>query len=125
MEQNSNNDRRKYQRYYIGEGLIFSDRQNIIGLAQVVDLSRSGIKCVSISEPTCPLGKIRDIDLAGVGETAHLTGLSGRMIRCSALKNRSDTSLGLNSFEFSLEFHPRFHPLIKRFKQKLLQERTR
>lgn len=105
-------DRRRFDRYTIDGSLLFSDKNNLIGMAQVMDISQGGVRCVSISPVSCTVGMLENIELFGSEENLELTDLSGRMTRCSdnLLDNKSSDSIGY--YEFGFEFFPRHYPKI-------------
>ena len=105
-------ERRRFDRYTIDGSLLFSDKNNLIGMAQVMDISQGGVRCVSISPVSCTIGMLENIELFGSEENLELTDLSGRMTRCSdnLLDNKSSDSIGY--YEFGFEFFPRHYPQI-------------
>jgi hypothetical protein len=72
-------EKRRFERYTLDDGILFSDEDNLIGLAQVLDISQCGIKGVSISAPINAVGRIDKIELFGTGENQLITGLSGQL----------------------------------------------
>ena len=115
-------DRRKHRRYSVDSGLLFSDNDYLIGLAQVVDISRSGVRCVSLSQINCTICMLENIELFGTGEDMLLTGLSGRMTRCSDNLESDTSELKINCYEFGFEFSSKNHQHLKRFKKFLSAE---
>lgn len=105
-------ERRRFDRYTIDGSLLFSDKNNLIGMAQVMDISQGGVRCVSISPVSCTIGMLENIELFGSEENLELADLSGRMTRCSdnLLDNKSSDSIGY--YEFGFEFFPRHYPQI-------------
>jgi hypothetical protein len=124
-EKNSANqpqERRRFKRFFLNGGLLFSDRDNLIGMAQVVDISRCGVRCASISPVACTIGMMDNIELFGSEENLELTDLSGRMIRCSGnlIPKQQDSSMCY--YEFGFEFFPRHYPQLIRLKRFLSEE---
>ena len=108
------NDRRRFKRYTLEGSLLFSDRNNIIGMAQVMDISPGGVRCVSISPVSCAVGMLDNIELFGSEENLELIDLSGRMTRCSDNLLDSASESGIGYYEFGFEFFPRHYPQIER-----------
>ena len=108
------NERRRFERFTLGDSLLFSDSNNIIGMAQVLDISQGGVRCVSISPVNCTIGMLNSIELFGSEDNLELIDLSGRMTRCSdnLLNGASDSGVGY--YEFGFEFFPRHYPQIDR-----------
>jgi len=111
-------ERRRYTRISLDNGLLFSDKDNLIGMAQVIDISKSGVRCVSISPVNCTIGVMENIELFGSEENLELSDLSGRMTRCSnnLLESESDSDSGVGYYEFGFEFYPRHYPQLIRLK---------
>ena len=107
-------ERRRFTRSNLEGSLLFSDRDNIIGMAQVLDISKGGVRCVSISPVNCTIGMLDNIELFGAEDNLELTDLSGRMTRCSdnLLGNGSKSEIGY--YEFGFEFFPRHYPQLDR-----------
>ncbi len=107
-------ERRRFRRLTLEGSLLFSDRDNIIGMAQVMDISQGGVRCVSISPVSCTIGMLDNIELFGSEDNLELTDLSGRMTRCSAnlLGVGSESEIGY--YEFGFEFFPRHYPQLDR-----------
>lgn len=112
-------ERRRFERYPVDGGLLFSDNDHLIGLAQVIDISKCGVRCVSLSKINCTICMLKNIELFGSGENMSLTGLSGRMIRCSddLIDPGSDTSLCY--YEFGFEFVQDHYSQINKLKKSL------
>ena len=83
-------------------------------MAQVLDISQGGVRCVSISPVNCTIGMLNSIELFGSEDNLELTDLSGRMTRCSdnLLNGASDSGVGY--YEFGFEFFPRHYPQLDR-----------
>ena len=107
-------ERRRFKRFTLEGSLLFSDRDNMIGMAQVMDISQGGVRCVSISPVSCTIGMLDNIELFGSDDNLELTDLSGRMTRCSDnLLGRTSES-GVGYYEFGFEFFPRHYPQLDR-----------
>lgn len=119
---NGRADRRRFKRSPLEEGLLFSDNNNLIGMAQVVDISQGGVRCVSISPVKCTVGMLENIEIFGSGDNLGLTDLSGRMTRCSDNLLDSDSYSDIGYYEFGFEFFPRHYPQIIRL-QDMLSDR--
>ena len=113
-------DRRRFERCSPMHSLLFSDTNNLIGMAQVIDISQGGVRCVSISPVNCTVGMLENIEIFGSDETFGLTDLSGRMTRCSENLLDQDSYSDLGYYEFGFEFFPRHYPQILRLQNKLL-----
>lgn len=109
-------ERRRYTRVSLDDGLLFSDKDNLIGMAQVIDISKSGVRCVSISPVNCTIGVMENIELFGSEENLELSDLSGRMTRCSNNMLESESDSGVGYYEFGFEFYPRHYPQLIRLK---------
>lgn len=109
-------ERRRYTRVSLDDGLLFSDKDNLIGMAQVIDISKSGVRCVSISPVNCTIGMMENIELFGSEENLELSDLSGRMTRCSNNLLESESDSGVGYYEFGFEFYPRHYPQLIRLK---------
>ena len=109
-------ERRRYTRFSLDNGLLFSDKDNLIGMAQVIDISKSGVRCVSISPVNCTIGMMENIELFGSEENLELSDLSGRMTRCSNNLLESESDSGVGYYEFGFEFYPRHYPKLIRLK---------
>jgi len=107
-------ERRRFDRFTLEGSLLFSDRDNIIGMAQVIDMSRGGVRCVSISPVKCSIGMLDNIELFGAEDNLELTDLSGRMTRCSDNMLDNDSESGIGYYEFGFEFFPRHYPQLDR-----------
>ena len=109
-------EKRRFERLSLGNPLIFSDESNLIGMAQVIDISRSGVRCVSMSPVNCTVGMLQGIELFGSEDNLELSELSGRMTRCTnnLVDSNHDTHVGY--YEFGFEFFPRHYPQIGRLK---------
>lgn len=108
------NERRRFKRFTLEGSLLFSDNSNIIGMAQVMDISQGGVRCVSISPVGCTIGMLNNIELFGSEENLELTDLSGRMTRCSNNLLNAASESGIGYYEFGFEFFPRHYPQIDR-----------
>ena len=89
------NNRRRFERYPVEVGLLFSDNDNLIGLAKVIDISECGVRCGSLSKVNCTICMLENIELFVPEENIAVTGFSGKMTRCSEDKNDQDSDLGL------------------------------
>ena len=107
-------ERRRFNRFTLEGSLLFSDRDNIIGMAQVIDISKGGVRCVSISPVSCTIGMLDNIELFGAEENIELSDLSGRMTRCSDNLISSGSESGIGYYEFGFEFFPRHYPQLDR-----------
>lgn len=116
---NGRADRRRFKRSPLEEGLLFSDNNNLIGMAQVVDISQGGVRCVSISPVKCTVGMLENIEIFGSDDNLGLTDLSGRMTRCSGNLADSNSYSGIGYYEFGFEFFPRHYPRIIRLQDML------
>lgn len=118
------NERRRFDRYTLEGSLLFSDKNNLIGMAQVMDISQGGVRCVSISPVSCTVGMLDNIELFGSEENLELTDLSGIMTRCSdnLLDNKSNGGVGY--YEFGFEFFPRHYPQIDWLKSFLATQKV-
>jgi len=112
-------ERRRFQRCSIEQSLLFSDNNNLIGMAQVLDIGQGGVRCVSISPVNCTVGMLENIEIFGSDETFGLTDLSGRMTRCSDNLLDQDAYSGIGYYEFGFEFFPRHYPQIIRLQNML------
>jgi hypothetical protein len=119
---NQTPERRRFKRFVLNGGLLFSDRDNLIGMAQVLDISRCGVRCASISPVACTICMLDNIELFGAEENLELTDLGGRMIRCSdnLIPRQQDSSMCY--YEFGFEFFPRHYPQLTRLKRFLSEE---
>lgn len=109
-------ERRRYKRLSLDNPLIFSDGSNLIGMAQVLDISKSGVRCVSMSPVSCTIGMLEGVELFGAEENLELSDLSGRMTRCSNNLANSQRDAPVGYYEFGFEFFPRHYPQISRLK---------
>ena len=109
-------ERRRFKRIALENGLLFADGSNLIGMAQVVDLSKSGVRCISMSPVNCTVGMMDNIELFGSEENLELCNLSGRMTRCSANLIGTDRESGVGYYEFGFEFFPRHYAQVGRLK---------
>ena len=112
-------ERRRFARYPVDGGLLFSDNDHLIGLAQVIDISKCGVRCVSLSKINCTICMLKNIELFGSGENMSLTGLSGRMTRCSDDLICPDFDSSLYYYEFGFEFVPYHYSQIHKLKKSL------
>ena len=115
------NDRRRFERYQVEEGLLFSDNDHLIGLAQVVDISKCGVRCISLSKINCTICAMANIELFGTRENMYLTGLSGKMTRCTDDMTNPDFDQSLSCYEFGFEFRPHHYLQINRLKKTLCE----
>lgn len=117
-------ERRRFERCALEGSLLFSDRNNLIGMAQVMDISQSGVRCVSISPVHCTIGMLENIEIFGSEENLELADLSGRMTRCSdnLLDRASDSAVGY--YEFGFEFFPRHYSQISRLQSFLTTQKN-
>jgi hypothetical protein len=111
-------DKRRFERCHVQEGLLFSDNDHLIGLAQVVDISKCGVRCISLSKINCTICTIENIELFGTRENMYLTGLSGKMTRCDDMTTQVFDP-GLSCYEFGFEFFPDHYLQINRLKKSL------
>ena len=109
-------ERRRFERLSLDNPLIFSDESNLIGMAQVIDISRSGVRCVSMSPVNCTIGMLEGIELFGSEDNLELTDLSGRMTRCTNNLVDSDRDAQVGYYEFGFEFFPRHYQQVDRLK---------
>lgn len=107
-------ERRRFERLTLEGSLLFSDRDNIIGMAQVMDISQGGVRCVSISPVSCTIGMLDNIELFGSEDNLELTDLSGRMTRCSDNLLGTGSESGIGYYEFGFEFFPRHYLQLDR-----------
>lgn len=110
------NERRRFERLSLNNPLIFSDESNLIGMAQVLDISRGGVRCVSMSPVNCTIGMLEGIELFGSEDNLELSDLSGRMTRCSNNLVDDGREAQIGYYEFGFEFFPRHYPQIIRLK---------
>jgi hypothetical protein len=115
-------DKRRFERCHVQEGLLFSDNDHLIGLAQVVDISKCGVRCISLSKINCTICTLENIELFGTRENMYLTGLSGKMTRCDDMTTRVFDS-GLSCYEFGFEFFPDHYLQINRLKKSLSERK--
>ncbi|MGI9535655.1 MAG: PilZ domain-containing protein [Desulfocapsaceae bacterium] len=118
------NERRRFDRFTLEGSLLFSDNTNIIGMAQVMDISQGGVRCVSISPVSCTIGMLNNIELFGSEDNLELTDLSGRMTRCSDNLLNAASDAGIGYYEFGFEFFPRHYPQIDRLQTFLSNHRV-
>lgn len=118
-------ERRRYKRFPLDGGLLFSDRNNLIGMAQVIDISRCGVRCASISPVACTICILDNIELFGAKENLELTDLSGRMTRCSGNLIDRQVDSQMCYYEFGFEFFPRHYPQLIRLKSLLSEDDDR
>ncbi len=116
---NERTERRRFKRSSIDESLLFSDNNNLIGMAQVLDISQGGVRCVSISPVQCTVGMLENIEIFSSDDSLGLTDLSGRMTRCSDNLLDSGSYAGTGYYEFGFEFFPRHYPEIIRLQDML------
>jgi len=62
---------------------------------------------------------LENIELFGTGRTIALTGLSGRMTRCTDDLSEPQFNSEQNYYEFGFEFSPGHYPQISRIKRYL------
>lgn len=105
-------ERRRFERLSLGNPLIFADESNLIGMAQVVDISKSGVRCVSMSPVSCTIGMLEGIELFGSDDNLELSDLSGRMTRCTNNLVDLERDAQVGYYEFGFEFFPRHYPKI-------------
>ena len=117
-------ERRRFSRFTLESGLLFSDRNNLIGMAQVMDISQGGVRCVSVSPVHCTIGMLENIELFGSDDHLKLSDLSGRMTRCSDNLLSSASDSGTGYYEFGFEFFPRHYPQIDRLQNFLSAHRV-
>ena len=110
-------ERRQFKRYPVTKGLLFSDNDKAVSLAKIVDISRSGVKCCSLSQIDCTICVLKNIDLFGTEDDLVLTGLSGRMTRCS--NDLSGQRMGADHcfYEFGFEFFPEHYRQIQKLQE--------
>jgi hypothetical protein len=109
-------ERRRFKRVALDNGLLFADGSNLIGMAQVVDISKSGVRCVSMSPVNCTICILENIELFGSEENLELCNLSGRMTRCSDNLLGSNKESNVGYYEFGFEFFPRHYAQLDRLK---------
>ena len=114
------NERRKYKRYPLSDGLLFSDDDCLVGFAKVLDISRSGVRCCTLSQITCSICTLDNIELFGAGENMILSGLSGRMTRCTSDLSKRKNDLNICLYEFGFEFYPYHYSQIEKLQKRLL-----
>ena len=110
-------ERRKFTRYPVTTGLLFNDKDKAVSLAKVVDISGCGVRCCTLSEIDCTICTLDNIELYGTDEDLILTGLSGRMTRCSNDLNKRRTASDSCLYEFGFEFSPQHYKEIKRLQE--------
>lgn len=116
---NHREERRKFKRYPVTTGLLFTDHDNVVGLAKIVDISSSGVKCCSLSRVACIVCSLENVELFGAKEDVVLTGLSGRMTRCSDDLNQRGTNAKICYYECGFEFFPQHSKQINRLQEGL------
>jgi len=114
-------ERRRFDRLSLDNPLIFTDETNLIGMAQVIDISKGGVRCVSMSPVSCTIGMLEGIELFGSEENLELGDLSGRMTRCTDNLVDAQRDVQIGYYEFGFEFFPRHYPQLSRL-QTILQE---
>ena len=117
-------ERRRFERITLEDSLLFSDNNNLIGMAQVLDISQAGVRCVSISPVHCIIGMLENIEIFGSEENLELADLSGRMTRCSDNLYDQSSTPGIGYYEFGFEFFPRHYPQISRLQRILSSGRA-
>lgn len=109
-------ERRRFKRYPLPSGLVFVDNDNLIGMAKVIDISTCGVRCASLSKINCAISMLDNIDLLGTCEDMMLTGLSGRMTRCTDDMSDPEFYLNRSYYEFGFEFSPVHYSQITKMK---------
>ena len=117
--QRQTDEKRRFKRVQVNRGLIFTDNDNLIGMSQVIDISNSGVRCVSLSKINCTICMLKNIELFGVSEDMMLIGLSGRMTRCSDDLSSPGSYLDLCYYEFGFEFSSAHYSQITKMKKYL------
>ncbi len=105
-------DRRQYERYQVDGGSLFSDKENLVGYGSVVDISKGGVRCVSLSHVNCLICQIDGIELYIPSLNLDVKGLCGRMIQCYQVPIDSSKSESTYYCGFSLEFTSRCRPMM-------------
>jgi|GEM_PF-2268888 len=117
-------ERRRFRRLSLDNPLIFADESNLIGMAQVLDISRSGVRCVSMSPVACTIGMLEGIELFGSEDNLELSDLSGRMTRCTNNLVDSGHEAQVGYYEFGFEFFPRHYPQVRRLESILKESKN-
>jgi hypothetical protein len=112
-------DKRRFERYPVKGGAFFSDNENLIGFAKIIDISDCGVRCVSLSQVKCTICILRNIELSGTGKSTTLERLSGKMARCSDDKIDHNSDSDLFYYEFGFEFFPQHYHDLNRLKKSL------
>jgi len=97
-------ERRRFDRYEVNGGILFSDNNDLIGVACVVDISQGGVRCVSLSQLKCPINWLYGIELYDCRHDLAVSELQGRMVRCT--DNLSEDNKGSTPYcyDFGFEF---------------------
>ena len=93
-------ERRRHPRYKVNRDVL-SINQDI--LAEVLDISNSGMSCQCLTSTQKPLTAVTEIDLLNCELGTSIEGLSCRMVR-SSKKTISDALTSTMIMNFSLEF---------------------
>jgi len=118
----SGKERRRFKRYPLHNGLIFADNDNLIGMAKVIDISTCGVRCASLSKINCTICMLKNVELFGAGDDMVITGLSGRMTRCSDDACGPESNSNRCYFEFAFEFSSDHYAQIAKIKEYLSAE---
>ncbi len=57
--------------------MVFSDNDHLIGMSKVIDLSRCGVRCVSLTPVDCVTSTLENIELFGSDDDLFLTMWAG------------------------------------------------
>lgn len=117
------NERRQFKRYPLSDGLLFSDNDKLVGFAKVIDISKSGLRCCTLSQVTCSICPLDNIELFGAVENIILSGLSGRMTRCTSDLSKTKNDLIYCRYEFGFEFYPHHYSQLEKLQKRLLSVR--
>lgn len=99
-------DRRHFKRFQIDSGFLFSDSETLVDPARVVNISRGGFRCMSLSQVTCPIDWIHGVELYDANHDFALAQLRCKMVRCSQNLSSSNSFSTPYNYIFAFEFCP-------------------
>ncbi len=99
-----NAERRLFKRFQIDGGFLFSDSESLVASSRVVDISRGGFRCMSLSHIYCPIDWLDGIELYDSNHDLALVQLRCKMVRCSQNMSGSNSHSIPHNYIFAFEF---------------------
>lgn len=97
-------EQRRYSRHPVNGWLMFFGANSPIDMAQIVNISKSGAFCASLSEIICPLGIIQGLEIFCCDRRMSVNGLKAKMVRSENMLTGQHAGPDIHCFTFGLEF---------------------